>query len=77
MTNLKMKAARAALGITQAALGVRVGCSQGRISQLELGHVIPDSDLARRIAETLGVAVDMLFKTDSERQDRTSEGAAR
>lgn len=56
-----LKAARTALGLTQADLAERVGVSRKTINTVENGVFVPSTVLALRLAKALGVSVETLF----------------
>jgi len=53
-TNLRLKAARALLGLTQLQLAEMIGAKESEISRLETGRARPDPETRQRIAEVLG-----------------------
>ena len=59
--NLKLKAARAALDMTQADLAVVVGVSRQTINAIEKGEYNPTINLCRSICRVLGKTLDELF----------------
>ena len=56
-----LKAARTALGLTQADLAERVGVSRKTINTVENGVFTPSTVLALRLAKALGESVEALF----------------
>ena len=46
-------------GLTQAALGRTLGMPQPHVARLELGEHVPSLDTLLRIADTLGLAIDI------------------
>lgn len=56
-----LKAARTALGLTQADLAERVGVSRKTINTVENGVFVPSTVLALRLAKALGGSVETLF----------------
>lgn len=56
-----LKAARTALGLTQADLAERVGVSRKTINTVENGVFTPSTVLALRLAKALGESVETLF----------------
>src|SRR5947207_2647297 len=56
--------AREARGYTQARLAEETGLSQGYISKVEHGLIVPTEERLRRIAETLGYPVEFFFVGD-------------
>ena len=59
--NLKLKAARAALGLTQQELGERVGVTRQTILASERGDYNPTIKLCVEICKALGKTLDELF----------------
>ena len=59
--NLKLKAARAALGLTQQELGERVGVTRQTILAIERGDYNPTIKLCVEICKALGKTLDELF----------------
>ena len=59
--NLKLKAARAALDMTQADLAAVVGVSRQTINAIEKGEYNPTINLCRTICRMLGKTLDELF----------------
>ena len=59
--NLKLKAARAALDMTQADLAAVVGVSRQTINAIEKGEYNPTINLCRSICKVLGKTLDELF----------------
>jgi transcriptional regulator with XRE-family HTH domain len=64
----RLKKARTAKGLTQTALGMRVGLTKGvastRINRYEVGTSEPDLCTAERMAKKLGVSLSWLVCTD-------------
>ena len=56
-----LKAARTALGLTQADLAERVGVSRKTVNTVENGVFTPSTVLALRLAKALGATVEALF----------------
>ena len=56
-----LKAARTALGLTQADLAERVGVSRKTVNTVENGVFVPSTVLALRLAKALGESVEALF----------------
>jgi len=56
-----MKKYRQILGISQAALAERVGCSTTLIGNIEIGKRFPSADNINRIARALDVRISDLF----------------
>ena len=61
MKNLKMKAARAALDMSQQELAEAVKVSRQTINAIEKGDYNPTINLCRAICKTLGKTLDELF----------------
>ena len=61
MKNLKMKAARAGLDMSQQDLAPAVGVSRQTINAIEKGDYNPTIKLCRDICRTLGKTLDELF----------------
>lgn len=61
MKNLKMKAARAALDISQQELAERAGVSRQTVSAIEKGDYNPTINLCISICKILGKTLDELF----------------
>lgn len=67
--NLKMKAARAAKGLTQQELADAVGVTRQTVVAIEKGDYNPTVRLCVEICRTLGVTLDQLFwPDDADRQ---------
>lgn len=61
MKNLKLKAARAALDLSQQDLADKVGVSRQTINAIEKGDYNPTIQLCRSICKALGKTLDELF----------------
>lgn len=61
MKNLKLKAARAAMDLSQQELADRVGVSRQTIVAIEKGDYNPTINLCRSICKVLGRTLDELF----------------
>ena len=59
--NLKLKAARAALDMSQQDLADKVGVSRQTINAIEKGDYNPTINLCRSICKVLGNTLDALF----------------
>lgn len=59
--NLRMKAARAARGLSQAQLAERVGVTRKTVNAVESGDYNPTIALCLAICKTLDVTLDDLF----------------
>jgi putative transcriptional regulator len=57
----RLREARAARGLTQAALAEAVGVSRKTVNTVENGVFVPSALLALKIARTLGEPVEALF----------------
>lgn len=68
MKNLKMKAARAGLDLSQQDLAEAVGVSRQTISAIEKGDYNPTLRLCIAICRALGKTLDELFWTEEEQQ---------
>lgn len=66
MKNLKLKAARAALDLSQQDLADRVGVSRQTINAIEKGDYNPTINLCRTICRTLGRTLDDIFWEEEE-----------
>ena len=64
MKNLRLKAARAGLDLSQQELADRVGVSRQTISAIEKGDYNPTINLCIAICKTLGKTLDELFWED-------------
>lgn len=62
--NLKLKAARAALDLTQKDLAEAVGISRQTVNAIEQGEYNPTIKLCRAICRALGKTLDELFWED-------------
>lgn len=62
--NLKLKAARAALDMSQKELAERVGVSRQTMNAIESGDYNPTINLCRTICKVLGKTLDDLFWED-------------
>ena len=71
MKNLKLKAARAALDLSQQDLADKVGVSRQTINAIEKGDDNPTINLCRTICRTLGRTLDDIFW---EEEDKENEG---
>ena len=61
MKNLKLKAARAALDLSQQDLADKVGVSRQTINAIEKGDYNPTIQLCKSICKVLGKTLDELF----------------
>ena len=64
MKNLRLKAARAGLDLSQQELADRVGVSRQTISAIEKGDYNPTINLCVAICKALGKTLDELFWED-------------
>lgn len=64
MKNLKLKAARAAMGLSQQALAELCGVSRQTIVAIEKGDYNPTINLCRQICQVLDKTLDELFWED-------------
>ena len=64
MKNLRLKAARAGLDLSQQDLAERVGVSRQTISAIEKGDYNPTINLCVAICKALGKTLDELFWED-------------
>lgn len=64
MKNLKLKAARAALDLSQQELADKVGVSRQTINAIEKGDYNPTIQLCRSICKVVGKTLDELFWED-------------
>ena len=66
MKNLRLKAARAGMDLSQAELAEKVGVSRQTISAIEKGDYNPTINLCIKICRVLGKTLDELFWTEEE-----------
>ncbi len=66
MKNLKLKAARAGLDLSQADLAEKVGVSRQTINSIEKGDYNPTINLCITICKVLGKTLDELFWIEEE-----------
>jgi len=66
MKNLKLKAARASLDLSQADLAEKVGVSRQTINSIEKGDYNPTINLCIAICKVFGKSLDDLFWVDDE-----------
>ena len=64
MKNLKLKAARAAMDLSQQDLADKVGVSRQTINAIEKGDYNPTINLCRSICKVLGKTLDEIFWED-------------
>jgi putative transcriptional regulator len=60
-----MKVQRAARDLTQAELAERAGITRKSINAIEMGHMVPSTILALKLAHALGVTVEELFSIEN------------
>lgn len=60
-----VKKLRVAQGLTQEALGDRVGTDKGHISRIESGQITPTLPTARAIANALSASLDALSRSNN------------
>ena len=65
MKNLRLKAARAGMDLSQQQLADKVGVSRQTISAIEKGDYNPTINLCRSICTVLGKTLDDLFWEES------------
>jgi len=66
MKNLKLKAARAAMDLSQQDLADKVGVSRQTINAIEKGDYNPTINLCRSICKALGKTLDEIFWEEEE-----------
>lgn len=66
MKNLKLKAARAAMDLSQQDLADRIGVSRQTINAIEKGDYNPTINLCLSICRILGKTLDELFWEEEE-----------
>ncbi|MBQ0058354.1 MAG: helix-turn-helix transcriptional regulator [Lachnospiraceae bacterium] len=66
MKNLRLKAARAALDMSQQQLAEAVGVSRQTMNAIEKGDYNPTIKLCRKICRVLGKSLDELFWEEDE-----------
>lgn len=70
MKNLKLKAARAALDLSQSELAEQVGVTRQTIGMIEAGDYNPTLNLCLKICHALGKTLDELFWQAPEAADK-------
>ncbi|PWF55521.1 helix-turn-helix domain-containing protein [Massilia glaciei] len=60
-----MKMQRARLDFTQAQLAELSGITRKSINAIEMGHMVPSTLLALKLAKVLGVTVEQLFSIEA------------
>ncbi|MEM5767445.1 MAG: helix-turn-helix transcriptional regulator [Bacillota bacterium] len=68
--NLRIKAARAALDMTQKDLADAVGVARQTMNAIEKGDYNPSINLCIAICKALGKTLDQLFWEDSENENQ-------
>lgn len=66
MKNLKLKAARASMDMSQQELADKVGVSRQTINAIEKGDYNPTIQLCKSICKVLGKTLDELFWDEEE-----------
>lgn len=66
MKNLKLKAARAAMDLSQQDLADKIGVSRQTINAIEKGDYNPTINLCRSICKALGKTLDEIFWEEEE-----------
>lgn len=56
-----MKVERARRDLTQAALAELAGTTRKSVNAIEMGHMVPSTVLALKLARALGMTVEQLF----------------
>ncbi len=64
----RIKALRKEAGLSQGALGERIGSDSQRVSRYENGRITPSVDAVVRIAEAFNVSIDYLLVEDAPRR---------
>ncbi len=59
-----MKVQRAMRDLTQAELAELAGITRKSINAIEMGHMVPSTILALKLARALGVSVEVLFSLE-------------
>jgi putative transcriptional regulator len=60
-----MKVQRARRDLTQAGLAELAGTTRKSINAIEMGHMVPSTILALKLAHALGVTVEELFSIET------------
>ncbi len=60
-TNIRLRTARVAQGLTQLQLAEKIGRKEIEISRFETGRARPDPDTKQRIAEVLHISTFVIF----------------
>lgn len=74
--NARLRELRTAAGLSQEALGAKIGVSGQAISHLESGKRKLTSDIAKRLAEFFNVSTDYLLYTEGTRSTGLTAGDA-
>jgi transcriptional regulator with XRE-family HTH domain len=61
----QIREAREAAGLTQAELAEKANTTQGTISRIENGEIVPRLDTLQRIADALGTSTSALLEVAS------------
>lgn len=61
-----MKVQRAMRNLTQADLAELAGVTRKSINAIEMGHMVPSTILALKLARALGVTVETLFSLEPQ-----------
>ncbi len=72
--NVKIKAARGALDMTQKALAEAVGISRQTMNAIEQGDYNPTIKLCRAICKVLGKSLDELFGEEENEHEKQESG---
>lgn len=65
---------RRILGLTQKEFGLNLGCSRDKISNIELGRVIPDDVFIKHICVVYKVSESWMKSGEGEMWDRAGDG---
>jgi putative transcriptional regulator len=60
-----MKVERAKRDLTQAELAEQAGTTRKSVNAIEMGHMVPSTILALKLARALGVTVEELFSIET------------
>ena len=71
-----VKKARVGLGLTQEALGQRIGVSGQAVSKWEVADSFPDPSLLPALADALEVSIDELFDRETASRERAAKIAS-
>ena len=70
MKNLRLKAARAAMDLSQQELASRVGVSRQTINAIEKGDYNPTINLCIAICRALGVTLNDIFWEEEDNEEK-------